>query len=210
MAAKKPAPRNASPRPASKDPNTLRTLDAAYKLQKAGSLQQAELLYQKVLMAEPGNPFSLYALGSIALDRGDTANAVALFRQAWATGYTHETVSTHLGIALQSLGRLDEALEIYETASKLDPRNPRFHSNASVVLAQKGDYEGAFQMAQVAMKLNPKFAPAYMNAGMFLQSLGRPVEAVEMFERTLQLEPGNAEVHEALRLLKQKLAVESR
>lgn len=210
MAAKKPASRNTPPRPTHKDPATLRILDAGYKLQKAGSLQQAELLYQKVLMAEPGNPFSLYALGTISLDRGDLVNAVALFRQAWATGYTHETVSTHLGIALQSLGRLDEALEIYETASKLDPKNPRFHSNAAVALAQKGDHEGALRRVQIAMKLSPKFAPAYLNAGMFLKSLGRPVEAVEMFERSLRLEPNNAEAQEALRLVKQKLAVEIR
>jgi Flp pilus assembly protein TadD len=205
MSIKKTAARNTSPQPASKDPNTLRVLDAAYKFQKAGSLQQAEILYQKVLMTEPGNPFSLYALGSIALQRGDMANAVALFRQAWATGYTHETVSTHLGIALQSLGRLDEALELYEAASKLDPKNPRFHSNAAVALAQKGDHEGALQKVQVALKLDPKFAPAYLNAGTFLKSLGRPVEAVEMFERSLLLEPGNVEVQENLRLLKQKV-----
>lgn len=210
MPTKRPNPRDVKPRLFQKDPATVGILDSAYKLQKAGSLQQAELLYQKVLGAEPGNPFALYALGTIALNRGDAGTAVPLLRQAWATGYTHETVSTHLGIALQSLGRLDEALEIYETASKLDPRNPRFHSNAGVALAQKGDHQGALQRVQVAMKLKPKFAPAYLNAGMFLQSLGRLVEAVDMFERCLRLEPDNAEAQEALRSVKQKLAVEAR
>ena len=210
MPTKRPSPRNATPRPFRKDPATVGILDSAYKLQKAGSLQQAELLYQKVLVAEPGNPFAIYALGTIALSRGDAGTAVPLLRQAWATGYTHETVSTHLGIALQSLGRLDEALEIYETASKLDPKNPRFHSNSAVALAQKGDHEGALQRIQVAMKLSPKFAPAYLNAGTFLEALGRPAEAVDMFERSLRLEPDNAEAQEALRLVKQKLAVETR
>ncbi|MDE3246365.1 MAG: hypothetical protein KGN80_09775, partial [Acidobacteriota bacterium] len=57
--------RKSPPRPFRKDPATVGILNAAYKLQKAGSLQQAELLYRKVLIAEPGNPFATYALGTI-------------------------------------------------------------------------------------------------------------------------------------------------
>ncbi len=208
MPVKKTAFRKPAPPVFKKDPATVQTLDAAYHLQKSGSLMQAELLYQKVLMAEPGNPFALYAMGTIALDRGNAAAAVPLLRQAYATGYDHETVVTHLGIALQMLGRVDEAMAIYEDAVQRVPTNPRFHSNVAVVLAQKGDYEGGLARAQKALKLDPNFAPACMNAGFILQSLGRHVEAAEMFERTLRLEPGNAQVTEALRLLKQKLATQ--
>ena len=208
MPVKKTALRKPATPTFKKDPATVQALDAAYHLQKAGSLMQAELLYQKVLMVEPGNPFALYALGTIALDRGNAAGAVPLLRQALATGYDHETVITHLGIALQMLGRVDEAMAIYEGALELVPGNPRFHSNVAVVLAQKGDYEGGLARAQTAMKLDPKFAAASMNAGFILQSLDRHVEAAEMFERTLRLDPDNTQVKEALRLLKQKLATQ--
>ena len=51
--------------------------------------------------------------------------------------------------------------------------------------------------------------PAEESGPFCRRSLGRPVEAVEMFERTLRIEPDHAQVHEALRLLKQKLAVPS-
>jgi len=180
-------------------------LDTAYKLQKAGSLQQAELLYQKVLAAEPGNPFAIYAMGTIALNRGDSSAAVPLLRQALASGYTHETVYTHLGIALQASGQGDEALAVYQAGMKLDPKNPHYHSNAAVVLAQKGDYEAALAEAKLALKLNPKFAPASMNAGFVLQELNRLPEAAEMFERTLRLDPENAQVRDALKLLKKQL-----
>lgn len=204
----RPRQRNAPRRPFRKDPATQGVLDTAYKLQKTGSLQQAELLYQKVLIAEPGNPFATYALGTIALNRGDADTAVSLLQQAMASGYTHETVYTHLGIALQASGRADEALALYRSATKLDPKNPRFHSNAAVVLAQKGDHEGALAEAKAALKLNPKFAPAAMNAGFVLQELNRLPEAVEMFERTLRLDPKNVPVFDALKLLKQKLLIE--
>lgn len=205
MPKKGSSPLNVTPRAFKKDPATVGILDTAYKLQKAGSLQQAELLYQKVLAAEPGNPFAIYALGTIALNRGDAANAVMLLRQALTTGYAHETVYTHLGIALQSLGRLDEAMDVYQAGMKHDPKNPRYHSNAAVVLAQKGDHEAALLEAKVALKLNPKFAPASMNAGFVLQELNRLPEAVEMFNRTLRYDPGNAQVSEALKVIKQRM-----
>jgi len=163
------------------------------------------MLYQKVLAAEPGNPFAIYAMGTIALNRGDSSTAVPLLRQALATGYTHETVFTHLGIALQSLGQVDEALEVYRAGMKLDPKNPRYHSNAAVVLAQKGDPEAALAEAKVALKLDPKFAPASMNAGFFLQTLNRLPEAAEMFDRTLRNDPNNSVVRDALKLVKQQL-----
>ena len=202
-------PRGATPQQFRKDPATQGILDTAYSLQKAGNLQQAELLYQKVLAAEPGNPFAIYALGSIALFRGDQAGAVPLLRHALAAGYEGENVYTQLGIALQSMGRAEEAMEVYQAGIKKDPRNPRYPSNVSVLLAQKGDFEGALQMAQHALKLNPKFAPACMNAGFHLQSLGRLVQAAEMFERAARLQPHNTEVREALEQLKKKLATQA-
>lgn len=205
MTIKKPSPRKPNPQPFKKDPATVRMLDTAYRLQKAGSLEQAELLYHKVITAEPGNPFAFYALGTMALNRGDWANAVPLLKQSLISGYQGETVYTHLGIALQAIGEGDEALLVYQAGMKKDPRNPRYHSNASVVLAQKGDHEGALAEAMAALKLNPKFAPAAMNAGFTLQALNRLPEASEMFERTLRLDPNNEAVRDALALVKQRL-----
>lgn len=205
MPGKRPNPRNVTPRPFKKDPGTLRVLDTAYKLHKAGSLDQAELLYHKVLAAEPGNPFAIYALGTIALHRGEFANAATLLRQALDAGYVHETVFTHLGIALQASEQGEQALEIYRAGMKHDPRNARYHSNSAVVLAQRGDHEGALAEAMTALKLHPKFSGAAMNAGFCLQSLNRLPEAAAMFERTLKLDPNNGAVRDALKALKRKL-----
>lgn len=206
MAAKRTPIRNTAHRPFRKDPATLGLMDTAYQLQKTGNLQQAELLYHKVLAAEPGNPFAIYALGTIALGRGDGETAVMLLRQALEAGYDHETVYTHLGIALHSLGRFEEAMAVYEAGAKKNPRNPQYHSNASVLLAQQGDFEGALRRVKRALKLELNFAPACMNAGFFLLALDRLVEAGEMFDRTLRLDPNNTAVQDALKVVRQKLA----
>jgi Flp pilus assembly protein TadD len=192
-------------RPFRKDPATLGLIDAAYRLQKAGSLNQAELLYRRVLTAEPGNPFSLCALGTIALLRGEHVAAVAQLRQALAQGYTHEPVYTHLGVALQAVGADQEALELYRTAHQQDPKNPSYLSNISVVLAHQGRTEEALAAAQQALALNPRFAPACVNAGFHFQTLERFEEAAQMFERALLLDSGNDSVKAALVALRRTM-----
>lgn len=186
---------------------TVQMLDAAYAMQKAGSLQQAEILYHKVLGIEPGNPFSLYALGTIAIARGEMSKAIPFLKQALLNGYNDETVLTHLGIALQSTGHGPEAMQLYEAARKTHPKNPRYPSNMAVIKAQTGDYEGALELCRKAIRLDPAFAAAYVNAGIALQNLQRLPEAAEMFEKAIALEPGNASVLEALLAVRQEMAV---
>lgn len=208
MPARGSQPRKSAQKGFRKDPATQGTIDAAYRLQKAGSFEQAELLYGRVLTAEPGNPFALFALGSMALQRGDAEKAVLLLQQARAQGYREEAVLTQLGVAYQALGREQEALEVYRAGIHADPRNPKYRSNLAVLLAQQGNPEGALREAQRALELDRTFVPAYLNAGFFLQSLGRLEEAVRHFEQALSLDPGNVSVREALVAVRQKVSHE--
>lgn len=210
MPARGPIPRKTTHRPFRKDPATLGVIDAAYRLQKAGSFQQAEILYRRVLAAEPGNPFALCSLGTIALHQGRMEDAVGFLGQALAQGYDHDTVYTHLGIALQALGRPQDALEVYRQGLRRHPKNPGYLSNIAVILANQGEPERALAEAEKAISLDDRFTSAFINAGFFLQTLGRLGEAAQRFERALSLEPDNAAVRDALQAIKHRLAVESR
>ena len=182
-------------------------LDSAYKLQKSGNLTQAEMLYHRALQGEPGNPFALYGLGTIAMARGGFGEAIPLLKRALANGYSAETVYTHLGIAQQTAGQPKDALATYRAGMALDPRNPRYPSNASVVLVQLGDPEAGLLEALRAVSLDPAFASAHLNAGSILDALGRHGEARAALETAVRLEPDNAEAKEALGRVLQKIVV---
>ncbi len=184
-----------------RNPHTQRVLDAAYKMQKQGNLQQAELFYHQVLQDEPGNPFALYALGTLAISRQDFEKAIPLLRESISNGYHAETTYSHLGIALQSTGRYQEAVDLYRAGFKLDPKNPRYPSNIAVVLTQMGQLDQALAEAERAMKLDPAFASAYLNAGGILQSMGRRADAKRMYEKAAHLDPANQDARAALRRL---------
>jgi Flp pilus assembly protein TadD len=173
-------------------------LNAAYAQQKVGNMAQAEVLYNQVLREEPGNPFSLYGLGTIALHAGQRTKAVELLRASIQNGYREATVFSHLGIALQTSGQLDEALAVYAEGLKLHPKDPSWVNNASVVLAQKGDLAGALREAKLVIKNFPKDPRAYLNAGQYLTELGEFDEAEAMFQKALSLEPEHVQAKAAL------------
>ncbi len=184
-------------------------IDAAFQMHKKGNLAQAEILYHQVLQHEPGNPFALYGVGAIAVARGEMEKAIPLLKKSMANGYHHEASYTHLGIALQSLNRFDEALAVYRMGKKLDPKNPRYPCNTSVLLAQQGDPEAALKEVLKAIKLDPAFVPAHVNAGTFLQSLERYEEAAAMFEQVLQLDPNHVPARQALAAMRKLIVARS-
>lgn len=185
-------------RRAKSNPYVQQIMDAAYAQHKAGNLPQAEMLYNQILRDEPGNPFALYGLGTIALVRNQMEKAADLLQQSLINGYAAETVFTHLGIALQASGRTAEALNVYRAGRKAEPKNPRYPANIAVLLAQQGDHEGALEEAKRAIKLDQAFAAGYVNAAASLQALGRLEEAAQMFEKVLQLEPDNTQARESV------------
>lgn len=173
-------------------------INAAYNQQKLGNRAQAEVLYHQVLREEPGNPFALYGLGSLALHAGEMPKAVELLQGAILNGYREATAYSHLGIALQTSGRLDEALETYAAGLRKFPKDPSWVNNTAVVLAQKGDLEGALREARLVIKNFPGDLRAYLNAGQFLTELARYEEAEAMFRKVLELEPEHIQARAAL------------
>ncbi len=59
-------------------------LEEAVRQHQAGRLEQAALLYQKILSADPANADALHLLGMVLLRQGQAQPAVELTRKAIA------------------------------------------------------------------------------------------------------------------------------
>src|SRR5262245_8609612 len=92
------------------------TFSAAVHHHGAGNLQLAEALFQQVLASDPNHADSLHFLGLIGLARGENSAAAGFFRQAISLRPNDVLLYCNLGNALQSLGKLDEAVTCYRRA----------------------------------------------------------------------------------------------
>jgi tetratricopeptide (TPR) repeat protein len=71
------------------------------------------------------------------------------------------TLASNLGLCRDRLGDQQGAIEAYEYASQLDPKNEYPYNNLAQLYVREGAYEDAIEYAQKAIALNGKMYQAY-------------------------------------------------
>jgi TolB-like protein/DNA-binding winged helix-turn-helix (wHTH) protein/Tfp pilus assembly protein PilF len=83
----------------------------------------------------------------------------------------------------RTLGRLDEAIELYKEVIVLDPLRARSYSSLGGQLYYAGRYDEANAMLQKALELNPKKESDHFIRGQVLLAQGRPQQALTEIEQ---------------------------
>jgi len=106
----------------------------------------------------------------------------------------NRAVTEHnLGSALQSEGRLDEAIEQYRKAVAIKPDYVPAYSNMGAALLAKGDTAGAIAAYQHSLSVDPGFADAHYNLGNALLHEGDLKGAIIHFRSALQSSPDSVD-----------------
>ena len=96
----------------------------------------------------------------------------------------------HLGVALSSSGRNDEAAKILDEAIQIDPAYAKAYNNLGIARSRQGLQEDAEKMFLNAIRLNPELASAYYNLGrIYLVHQGKYDQAIYMLQKTVALKP---------------------
>jgi eukaryotic-like serine/threonine-protein kinase len=172
------------------------TLVLAGRLAQHSALaEQAAALLQRAQQKNPSDLWINDFLGKVYLDlhRPDEAAhysgiAVALRPRSSAT-------RTDLGNALDSQGKLDEAIAEYRKAIDLDPKYPYAHCNLGNVLAKQNKPDEAIAEYRKAIDLDPKNAISHFNLGVALVGQRKLDEAVGEYRKAIDLDPKHANSH---------------
>jgi len=100
-----------------------------------------------------------------------------------------------LGNLYYESGLLDQALESYLEAVKLDSLHVGARLNLGAVYVDKGDSGGAIKVLEAARRLDPANPMVYTNLGSTYYWLQRYDEAGDMYLAALALDPNNVEAH---------------
>jgi Flp pilus assembly protein TadD len=95
-----------------------------------------------------------------------------------------------IGIARAGAGRTAEAVDAFEHALRLDPRNAVACQNIGIALVQAGNFAGALAAFDRAFAINDRLPRAWNGRGVALEQLGRHPEAVAAWKRAVELDPG--------------------
>lgn len=151
-------------------------------------------LFQATVRDRPQNARAHFMLGSVLLESGRPAEAVACYRTAIKLWPDYVEAYHDLGSALVQTGQPGEALPYYERALR-DHAIAKTHYAYASALAQLGRFDEAVGNYTQALRLQPDFAEALNNRGNLLLQAGRAPQAVADYEAALKLVPNYVEAH---------------
>lgn len=95
----------------------------------------------------------------------------------------------NLGIYLYNEGRMEEAMDHYQKAIRINPNRFDTFYNLGAALAAEGRFDEAIANYHLALQINPNYAYALNNLGIALANQGRLDEAIPCYRQAIQIEP---------------------
>jgi predicted O-linked N-acetylglucosamine transferase (SPINDLY family)/glycosyltransferase involved in cell wall biosynthesis/ADP-heptose:LPS heptosyltransferase len=176
-----------------KAPDLSALLAGAIAEHKAGRLQEAEVLYRKILQHQPQHFSALNMLGTLASQSGRPEVGIPYILQALEIDPQSAEVHTNLGCAYMQQNDLENAIAHLLRAIALKPDFPDSHNSLGCSYIRQGNLEEAIAHYQQALLLNPNYVDAHYNLGLALLSVGDLKQGFAEYEWRWQRESFIAE-----------------
>jgi CRISPR-associated protein Csy1 len=134
-------------------------------LHDGGDLAGAAERFAQVAAARPQWPAGHLELGRVCLDRGDPAAALRAFQAATSVDPKNVRAWNNLGIALQALERIDEAMRAFAHTLALDAKYPLAHFNLARLYKLRGDAKRSLEHAQAAVRADERMVEGWLLVG---------------------------------------------
>jgi tetratricopeptide (TPR) repeat protein len=138
------------------------------------------------------------ALGSVLSEKGNVAEATAMFMDALELEPSFAEAHNKLGVALADQGHVAEAIPQYEAAIRFKPSLAEAHYNLGNALAAQAKLDEAIAQYHDALRLRPDDAATHNGLGSALDDQGRLDDAIAEYQQSIQLNPQFADAHNNL------------
>lgn len=144
-------------------PDRQGSLDKAEMLNLQGHHEEAAQICRRLLQQESGNLEALFLLATISYAAGAWDEAAALYRQACDSAPEIGFLRINLALALQELGRFEEALAAFEEAELLGEATVNLYYNRGVLLQRLKQLDTARHAFEQALAIDPGHINSWIN-----------------------------------------------
>jgi S1-C subfamily serine protease/Tfp pilus assembly protein PilF len=133
-----------------------------------------------------------------ALQKDDAAGALKLLNGIAAKYPENEAFLFRLGAVYERLNLLDDAVQAYQHALKLEPTSGIGWTSLGSTFAKLKRFAEAEEAAKRAVKQSPDYGPAWALLGKLYSDESRYADAADAFQKAAQLMPKDAEFWRSL------------
>jgi tetratricopeptide (TPR) repeat protein len=174
--------------------SALAHADLARTLATKGQLDNALRHYGRALEINPVLPQALYGTGDVLVRRGEFHAAIEHYLKALKSAPSAR-IHVGLGYASGRLGRIDEAIDHYRSALRIDSINVDAYFNLASTLTVRGQLEEAIENYRKAVKILPSHSRAHYGLANVLTRQGSLKEAMEHYQEAINHNPEFAEAY---------------
>jgi predicted O-linked N-acetylglucosamine transferase (SPINDLY family) len=161
----------------------------AAELQGAGQLEEAERLYRRILDLHRTDLKARHMIAAIRLQQGRAAEAQAMLAPLVAEACGDTDIRAHHGLALQEMGRREEALAEFDRALALNPGNALALLFRGNLLTDAGLFAQALESYDRLLQVAPGYDEAWFRRGLALWHMDRCEGALASYAKALDCNP---------------------
>jgi len=180
-------------------------LKEAHLRHQKGCLDEAEVLYKKVLRRDKKHAEVEYLYGALKLQRGDLEAAISHSGRAVKLQPDHAGALSNLGLAYAETDREEQAIDCYRKALDLDPQFSRAHFNLARLLYKQGKIEQAIFHFKKAADISPDHYPSHALLAKAYLETGDYKNSLVYFKAANKLIPDEAETHHNISVVLRKM-----
>ncbi|RMF58273.1 MAG: tetratricopeptide repeat protein [Calditrichaeota bacterium] len=163
--------------------------DTAVQLFQLGNYQQAGVVCEKILNIQPQHIDTLHLLGLVHFQEKRFDKSLHFFFQALNVDDKNAGVYLSLGNALNAIGKVEDAIQCFTVAIKLNPRLVEAHVNLATLFSEKNQIDQAISCLQTALRINPQLFHAHYYLGNCYLKLGKAEQALNHYVHAMQVNP---------------------
>jgi protein O-mannosyl-transferase len=153
-------------------------------------------LFQHAVNLTVGDSAAAANLGYALAEQGQHDKAIAYYKAVLRSHpRASATVWNNFGASLLATEKLEEAIDAFQNALKIDPSMGDAHENLARALVRSGRQQESLIHFRDAARLEPENASIHNIYAVMLGEAGRTDEAMQEFQIALRLAPGSAATH---------------
>jgi len=166
---------------------TQEIFNRAKQLHQSGNIEEAQILYQKIIDKNKNNFQLFFLLGTSFLQTKNYFKAINNLDSAIRLNPNYADSYNNKGIALAEINKYSDAIINYEKAIKVNKHLFNAYINKGVALKNLKKYEKAIETLNLSIKLNPKNPEVYNNLGNVFKEQGLFEKAISCYKKALSL-----------------------